>query len=273
MDIIIGQNPDHLPDDADIVAYSEAIITKPDLSKEENLMANSELAKARNLGLKNLSYPEALAEIVNAKKCIAVTGSHGKSTTTAMLGIVLAGSKVGGSTIVGTQVPGLGNSNFYYEDSDYFAIEACEYKRSFLKYFPKISIITNIDLDHLDYYHDLPDYISAFESFQDQTSEYVILNGQCENSKKLKNFSKKQLWVYDTYYIDETGKRVDFDNFHLKVPGKHIEFDAKMVYVAGRLIGLDHEYIMRKLESYTGCWRRSEIIKTTKNGSMLMSDY
>ena len=204
MDIIIGHDEKHLPNDADVVIYSEAIITKPDLTKEENLIANPELAKARTLGMKHLSYPEALAEVVNAKKCIAVAGSHGKSTTTAMLGVLLAGSSVGGSTVVGTQVPQLGNSNFYYEESEYFAIEACEYKRSFLKYFPHIAIITNIDLDHLDYYRDLEDYLSAFASFQAQTSGYVILNGQCENSQKLRQDSGSAIPSVTPVILSET---------------------------------------------------------------------
>jgi UDP-N-acetylmuramate--alanine ligase len=117
-----------------------------------------------------------LAEIVNAKKCIAITGTHGKSTTTSMLGILLADGKTKASTIVGTQVPQLQNSNFYYGDGEYFIIEACEYKRSFLKYFPFITVITNIELDHLDYYRDIDDYLSAFQSIQDQTSGYIILN-------------------------------------------------------------------------------------------------
>jgi len=115
---------------------------------------------------------------------------------------MLAGSSVGGSTIVGTQVPGLGGSNLHFEPSDYFVIEACEYKRSFLKYFPYITVVTNIELDHLDYYRDMDDYLSAFQSIQDQTSGYTILNGDDKNCLKLKNASKKQYFVYDTYFTD-----------------------------------------------------------------------
>lgn len=80
------------------------------------------------------------------------------------------------STLVGTQVPQLNHSNFFGAlDSPYFAIEACEYKRSFLEYRPYITVITNIDLDHLDYYRDLEDYLSAFQSLVDQTSGYIII--------------------------------------------------------------------------------------------------
>lgn len=185
----VGHAAENVPDNTSVVIYSAAIITKPSLSREENLVANPELAKAKIMNLKLLSYPQALAEVANAKKCIAITGSHGKSTTTAMTGIMLAGSSVGSSTIVGTQVPQFGNSNLHAEESEYFTIEACEYKRSFLDYLPYITVITNIDLDHLDYYRDLEDYMSAFQSIVDQTSGYVVFDGNDANALKL-DFSR-----------------------------------------------------------------------------------
>lgn len=231
MNITIGHSEENVPTDAEFVVYSEAIITKPEQGK-----LNPEYQKAFSLGIKIASYPEALAEIVNKKRCIAIAGSHGKSTTAAMLGVVLAKSTIGGSTIVGTQVPQLRNSNFYFEDSPNFAIEACEYRRSFLRYFPSISIITNIDLDHLDYYRDLPDYMSAFEAFQSQTKDFMVLNGVCQNSLSLKNENKKQLWAYENYYLDEHGGRHEYPEFSLQIPGKHIELDAKMVYITAQLL-------------------------------------
>lgn len=82
-------------------------------------------------------------------------------------------------------MPQLGNSNFHFEESENFVIEACEYKRSFLNYRPYITVITNIDLDHLDYYKNLEDYLSAFQSIVDQTSGFVIISSDDVNSKKL----------------------------------------------------------------------------------------
>lgn len=268
----------NLPIDSDMVIYSNAHINHP------------EVLRAKSLGIKTLTYPEALAEIVNIKKCIAITGTHGKSTTTAMLGVILAGSKVGSSVVVGTKVPQLNNSNFYFEDSPYFTIEACEYKRAFLAYHPFITVITNIDLDHLDYYRDLEDYISAFQSLINQTSGYVIYDMDNENAQKL-DFSQtkaKPIRVnHKGYYnsLTPTALRgaspkgrgeegfVLFPPMNLQVPGDHLLFDAKLAFVVGEILKLDTTYIIKKLESYTGCWRRSEIIRTTKNGNILMSDY
>ncbi|MDD2566211.1 MAG: UDP-N-acetylmuramate--L-alanine ligase [Candidatus Gracilibacteria bacterium] len=282
MNIIIGDDEKNIPSNTNLVIYTEAIFRKDDF---DNLVTtNTEYHKAEQDNIRILSYPESLAEIVNSKKCIAVAGSHGKSTTTSLLGIILQDSTIGGSTIVGTQVPQFGNSNFHYEDSPYFAIEACEYRRSFLQYRPYISIITNIDLDHLDYFKDLPDYISAFESLQNQTNGFMILNGNCPNSQKLietglttarpvSDGKPKQIWVYDKYFLNEIGEKVFFKDFELQIPGEHIAFDAKLAYTCAKILGLTDDYIISKLESYKGVWRRNEIIKTTENGNILISDY
>lgn len=134
-EIFIGHKSENLPDNTDLVIYSEAIITKPDLPPEEQIYANVELAKARDLHIRHLSYPVALGEVFNTKQGIAITGSHGKSTTTAMTTLMLANeyrdnptieipddgafaympTAPGCSAIVGTQVPQLGNTNFYAE--------------------------------------------------------------------------------------------------------------------------------------------------------------
>ncbi len=90
--IHIGHDASNLPENTDLVIYSEAIITKPDLTPEEQIYSNPELAKARDLTIRYISYPVALGEVFNSKNGIAITGSHGKSTTTAMTGIVLTSS-------------------------------------------------------------------------------------------------------------------------------------------------------------------------------------
>jgi UDP-N-acetylmuramate--alanine ligase len=215
-DIVIGHKAENLPENTSLVIYSEAIITKPDLSPEEQIYSNPELARARDRDIPHLSYPVALGKIFDTKQGIAITGSHGKSTTTAMTTIMLANeykdnptimipdegafsympTAPGCSAIIGTQVPQLGNTNFYSEiQAENFVIEACEYKRSFLQYHPYITVITNIDLDHLDYYNSLEDYISAFQSIVDQTRGFVIISSDDENSKKLDIPAEKKIIV------------------------------------------------------------------------------
>ncbi len=305
----IGHDASNLPDHTDLLIYSEAIITKPDLSPEEQIYSNPELAKARDLGIRHLSYPVALGEVFDAKQGIAITGSHGKSTTTAMTTIMLANeykdnptieipdegsfaympTAPGCSAIIGTQVPQLGNSNFYSEpQSENFVIEACEYKRSFLQYHPYITVITNIDLDHLDYYKSLEDYISAFQSIVDQTSGFVIISANDENSKKLEIPIEKRIIVWEgkiiyyprveeddqgrkkVYYIE---KSLDIPKMSLQVPGDHLLQDAYLAYAVGRLLDMQDAIIVPKLESYRWSWRRSEIVGLTKNRNILISDY
>jgi UDP-N-acetylmuramate--alanine ligase len=308
-DIHIGHTASNVPENTDLVIYSEAIITKPDLSPEEQIYVNVELKKARELGIRHISYPVALGEIFNTKEGIAITGSHGKSTTTAMTAIMLANdyptnptielpddgtafyapTAPGCSAIIGTQVPQLWNSNFYTEPmTENFVIEACEYKRSFLQYHPYITVITNIDLDHLDYYKDLEDYISAFQSIVDQTRGFVLVSADDENSRKLNIPEEKKIIVGNqkiiyfprveenkdgiihTYYVQ---KEMPIPQMKLQVPWDHLLQDAELAYTVGRLLGMKDDIIVPKLEWYMGSWRRSEIVWTTKNGNIVMSDY
>ena len=307
--ISIGHNEKNLPENTDLVIYSEAIITKPDLTPEEQIYSNPELARAREFNIRHISYPVGLGEVFNAKQGIAITGSHGKSTTTAMTTLMLANEYTdnptleipadgsfsyvptapGCSAIIGTQVPQLGNTNFYTEiQAENFVIEACEYKRSFLQYRPYITVITNIDLDHLDYYKNLEDYISAFQSIVDQTSGFVIISADDENSLKLQIPNEKKIIVGNRKIIyfprveeDCCGqkkiytveKEMPLPELHLQVPGKHLEQDAYLAYTVGRLLGMQDNIIVPKLESYRGSWRRSEIVGTTKHGNIVMSDY
>ncbi len=308
-DIHIGHRAENLGENTDFVIYSEAIITKPDLPPEEQIYANVELARARDLGIEHLSYPVALGRVFDAAEGIAITGSHGKSTTTAMTTLMLANeysdnptveipvdgafaympTAPGCSAIIGTQVPQLGHTNFYTEmGASHFVIEACEYKRSFLQYHPYITVITNIDLDHLDYYQNLDDYISAFQSLVDQTSGFVIISRDDENSAKLDIPVEKRIIVgggqilyYPRVEEDDHGRKkvyyveksMPLPEIHLQVPGAHLLHDAYLAYTVGRLLGMQDDIIVPKLESYTGSWRRSEIVGTTTHGNLVISDY
>jgi UDP-N-acetylmuramate--alanine ligase len=187
----------------------------------------------------------------------------------------------GCTAIIGTQVPQLGNTNFYTEiQAENFVIEACEYKRSFLQYRPYITVITNIDLDHLDYYHDLTDYLSAFQSLVDQTLGFVIISADDENSAKLDIPAEKKIIVGNrkiTYFprveedccgtkkIYTVEKTMPIPDMTLQVPGDHLLQDAYLAYTVGRLLSMQDDIIIPKLESYRGSWRRSEIVGTTKN--------
>lgn len=162
------------------------------------------------------SYPEAIAEIFNTSYGIAIAGTHGKSTTTAMLGVVLSDA----TTIVGTRVPQLDGKNVHVGKSEQFVLETCEYRQAFLKYTPRIAVITNIDFDHPDSYRDLDDYRSTFDRFIAGVSDWVILCADDSESLRLKISGKNVAWVSmkERKWWKNDGEKVSLPNLTLQVP-------------------------------------------------------
>ena len=153
--IKIGQSYENIPKDTDLIVYTIAIDTyDPELAKKIN--------EQKDIPIR--SYPEMLGIISRDKYTIAVSGTHGKTTTTAMIAKILGDSGKDPTMIVGSLVKNKdgSRSNFVAGNSDLLVVEACEYRRSFLNINPKVLVITNIDSDHLDYYKDIEDIKNAF---------------------------------------------------------------------------------------------------------------
>ncbi len=268
--IIIWEDKNRINKNFEKIIYTEAVPKKQE-----------ELEKAKELDLKIQTYPEALAEIANKKKLIAIAWTHWKSTTTSLTSIVLKNSKENVNAVIWTILKEFEWKNAYFSNSEYFVIEACEYKRSFLRYKPLIWAITNIDLDHLDYYKDLEDYISAFEEFINniRTWGFAILNWEDENCKKLLNLRKdiNYIEIYNNYAnytnIEWISEIITFPEINMKVPWEHILFDAHIAYIIAYMIGLENKSIVNSLEQYNWVWRRMEVIWGTINWNKLMSDY
>ncbi len=266
-DIIIWMDETRVNNSFDKVVYTEAVPT-----------TQIELAKALENKIETQTYPEALAWIANNKKLIAVAWTHGKSTTSSLASLVLKNSDESVNSVVGTILKEFDNKNAYFSESPYFVIEACEYKRSFLKYKPTVWIIVNIEIDHLDYYKDLEDYISAYKEFIDNIRPgwFAVLNWEDENCKKL-------LWLRDDieyieifstkYKIHSSQEKIDFPEIDMKVPGNHILFDAQIAFVVGIMVWVHEHKVLEALEDYTWVWRRMEQVWATKNWNLLMSDY
>lgn len=143
IDVVIGHDQCNIPADAELLVYSDAI---PE--------SNVERTRAREMGIPEMSYFEALGAVSDGARTIAVAGTHGKTTTTGMLALILAQAKKEPTAIVGSIVRDFG-SNFLPGQSDLFVVEACEYRDHILKLSPEILVITNIELDHTDYFPDL----------------------------------------------------------------------------------------------------------------------
>jgi len=280
-----------------IFIYSEAV--------SQN---HKELQKAKELDMKIFSYPEILWEITKDKKLIAISWTHWKSTTTSLTSLVLKDSKIWINAIIWTILKEFNGKNTYFSNSEYFVIEACEYKRSFLNYKPYIAVITNIDLDHLDCYKDLDDYINAFDKFIKNVREkwYVILNWNDKNCKKLiwKRKDVTYVEVYDDYFEIFTNRKSSFNEINnkslprpagtpfekgrnlrldwdkikfpkikMQIPWKHILYDAHVSYIVWYILWVKDKSIINSLEDFSWTWRRMETVWITKNQNILMSDY
>ncbi|MBI4281365.1 UDP-N-acetylmuramate--L-alanine ligase, partial [Candidatus Uhrbacteria bacterium] len=147
---------ENVPADVDCVIYSTAYNEK-----------NPEVAEAERRELPMLSYPEALGQLMEGKYGIAIAGSHGKTTTTALLGHVMAEAGLDPTVIVGSEVKNWG-ANARVGKSEYVVIEADEYQNKFQYYNPKGLVITNIDWDHSDYYKTPKEYKQAFDVFREK---------------------------------------------------------------------------------------------------------
>lgn len=261
--------PEKINSSFDLIIYTEAV---PE--------SQSELKKAKELWIKILTYPQALGNIANDKKFITIAWTHWKSTTTSLTSLIFKNSELDFTSIVWTLLKEFGNKNYYHRkntnEEEYFIIEACEYNRSYLNYKPTVWIITNIELDHLDYYKDLEDYISSFKDYINNIvpGGFAILNWEDENCKKI-------LWLRsDINYIEvfqeyfsHNGQKIFFPIIDMRVPWDHILFDAKIAYIIWHMCWINDNNILKSLSDYTWVWRRMELLWNTVYNNILMSDY
>ncbi|MEK7578391.1 MAG: Mur ligase domain-containing protein, partial [Patescibacteria group bacterium] len=176
--VFIGQKPENVSADLDLIIYSPAVPQD-----------NPEFKKAKELGVRMKSYPGALGELTEQHYTIAVSGSHGKSTTTAMVGLILERAGFDPTVIVGTKLKEFGNFNFRAGKSKYLVIEACEYDGSFLNYSPQIIVVTNVDKEHLDYFKTFSNVKKAFKKFMMRlpAGGFLVANKEDENMPKITN--------------------------------------------------------------------------------------
>jgi len=262
--IFIGEHrAENIPEKVNLVIYSPAVN-----------FSNPELEKAINGGSvsfrKVLSYPQALGELTKEYFTVAVSGTHGKSTTTAMIGLILIKAGLDPTIILGTKMKELGNSNCRVGRSKYLLIEADEHFASFLNYWPNIIVLTTIEEDHLDYYKNLNNILKAFKEYVSrlQKEGVLIINKDDRNIKRLKiknhivNYSLKQKEAKEL-------KRI------LKVPGNHNVSNALAALSVARALKISDKVSFRALAQYTHSWRRFEIHKVKFNGKKitLVSDY
>ncbi len=252
--IFTGHSAENIDQSVDLVIYTIAI------PKD-----NPEYMEAEKRGIHMLSYPQMLSVVSKNMFTIAVSGTHGKTTTTAMLSKIMLDADFDPTVIVGSLMKN-SDSNLIVGKSNYFLVEACEYRRSFLNLYPKILIITNVDTDHLDYYKDLSDIQSAFRELAERIPEdgVIICNKHDANLKPILNGLRCKIIDYLEYY--------DKDMI-LKSPGTHNKQNASATLAVSDYLKIDLAEAKKSLENFTGTWRRFEYIGITKNGTQIYDDY
>ncbi|MEK9160359.1 MAG: UDP-N-acetylmuramate--L-alanine ligase [Patescibacteria group bacterium] len=228
----IGHTPENLPEDAELVIYSEAV---PPL--------NPELLKAKEFEIPAVTYFQALGEVTKDYRLIAIAGTHGKTTTTAMLGLILENAGLDPTILLGSKLKEFGGRNVKVGESDLFVLEACEYRRNFMSLEPELLGVTNMEMDHMDYFKSWEDYQMAFEDLSAQSEDVIWPDEVAE-------------------YEGEMG-----------LPGAHNLMNAGLAAQIARRIGVSEDTIADTLKEYKGAWRRFEFKGPTVEGALIYDDY
>ena len=244
----------NIDEDVDLIIYTIAISDD-----------NAELAQAKSLGVPVITYPQSLEIISKNKKTIVISGTHGKTTTTSMIATAMIENDFDPTVIVGSILKEW-NSNFLPGKSDYFVVEGCEYKRSFLNLHPYGLVITNIEADHLDYYKDLADIKSAFRELAERVPVDGFIVTNFENNSVAEVVTGLACKIIDY-------KKANISDVSLKIPGAHNVENAQATYSVLEALGARSENIKKSLENFSGVWRRFEYIGETSKGTVVYDDY
>jgi UDP-N-acetylmuramate--alanine ligase len=271
---------------ANNVVSSDLIVYTAAVSQD-----NPEILKAAELNIPMMDRAEFLGALMKGHKFnIAVSGTHGKTTTTSMMSHILMEAKADPTILVGGELD-LIDGNVRTGKSEYFITEACEYKGSFLKFYPYIGIILNIDADHLDYYRDIDHIKETFEQFTKLIPEngYLVGNAEDERVEDLMNKCSCNTISYGFSKGNLQARNIDFNikgcasfdviqdgNFiftiTLSVPGKHNVLNSLSSIASALALNIEQEHIIHGLASFRGTHKRFEL-KGVKNGVTVIDDY
>ncbi|RLC50652.1 MAG: UDP-N-acetylmuramate--L-alanine ligase [Candidatus Cloacimonadota bacterium] len=265
--------------DADVLVYSSAVTTD-----------NPEVMEAIEKNIPIIKRAEMLAETMRMKYGIGIAGTHGKTTTTSMVGLALTDGGIDPTIIVGGKLSGLGGTNARLGNGEFIVVEADEFDRTFLKLTPTIAALTTLESEHLDTYKDLDDLKTAFIEFANKVPFYgfVVL---CLDEPALQDIIpqiNKKVFTYGlTSQADIRATDIEHDGFYseytvnykgkklgrikLNMPGVHYVQNSLVAVTIGMELGIDFKIIKKALEKFSGVYRRFE----TKydNEVLVIDDY
>ncbi len=277
--IQFGHHIDEFPEQVDCLVYSGAV--------DEN---NLERQHAKKLGIPQYSYSQMLGCLMAGKTGVSISGTHGKSTTTAMTATILKKTSLSPSAIIGAQLKKSGTSG-WAGSGDLFIAESCEYQRSFLNLKPKFAAILGIETDHFDCFENLEEIKKAFSEFSAQVSPdgVLLVNNQCpasldavkSTSAKIETFScdsDSDWWAADIRKTDQ-GHRFRvfyqgeyFTEIDLRIPGEHNISNALAAAAISFHAGATKTEIREGLRNFKGIQRRYEHVGSWR-GVTLIDDY
>ncbi len=277
--IHIGHRAENV-ENADLIVYSAAIAE-----------TNPEVVRAKELGIPMIPRAELLGTLMNEhKNSIAVSGTHGKTTTTSMISLIIRNAAMDPTIVVGGELAEIGG-NVRVGHGDYFVAEACEYRDSFLQLRPRIEIILNIDSDHLDYFKDVDHIEASFEKFAGFVpNDGMIIaydsNPFVEEATKGKNNvirygynSSSDYHIvnvkfhdgYPSFDVEHKGEKLG--HVELSVPGEHNILNVTAAFACCHELGIDTQVIVDTLKNFTGIQRRFNVRGMFGNGVRLVDDY
>ena len=281
--VMIGHKRENVGQDVDLVIYTDAISND-----------NPERQVAEERRIESLSAFKFWGQFCRDKKVVAISGTNGKSTTTAMMGLIMEEAGLDPTVVVGTKVLQWGG-NIRIGKSDWLVIEADEYRGHMLELKPRVAVITNIAPDHLDYYKDLDDIIKHFQKWLEHLPKDggVVVNLNDPASQRLRfsapvvTFSlggRKGLrsaglttqsgynsWVGNTIFNIVDDKK-DWGLVELRLPGIFNAENALAAAAGAELLGIKHKKIIKALKNFKGTWRRFELVGEYQ-GALIISDY
>lgn len=275
-----GQHQDNIKDDIDLVIYTAAV-------KEDN--PEYIASKAKNIKL--IDRAELLGTIMKIYKYpIAVSGTHGKTTTTSIIGKILIDAKKDPTISVGGFLKVI-NGNFRMGNSEYIVAESCEYFDSFLKFYPHIGLILNVEYDHSDYFKNLEHIQESFNKFAKNIDKngYLIINNNIKNFENITKNLECNIITFGSENADYYYKNVQFSplgtpsfdiyhknnfisNVNLNVVGIHNILNAMAAFIVSSILDIPTETAINSLETFENPNRRFQF-KGELNGVKIIDDY
>lgn len=273
--IFIGHKEKNIPKGAELIIYSDAV---PKNNPE------------RRNKIPQKSYFEMLGDVTRQKKTLAISGTNGKSTTTAMLGKILIDAGCDPTVIVGSKIKDFKYGNLHPGKGEYFVLEACEHNGHMLHLSPEHIVLTNIEADHLDFYKNLKNILAAFEKYVGSAPKdgFLVYNADDKNTvgilpqaagKKIGYGLSAPEFRFENRAA-HAGRQM-FDVFQgteklgkieLRVPGLFNVYNAMAAIGAARALGVPFQKISESLKNFHGLWRRFEKIGEYR-GAPIISDY